>query len=106
MRRVDFGVRALGLALLVTHAAAAEPAPQSVSTSRAPSPHQVRWVTVDSSVKLEVLDWGGSGPPLVLLACYLSTHVYDEFAPKLTDELHLYDVLEVLPVAAPARRQT
>ena len=40
--------------------------------------------TVDSSVKLELLDWGGSGSPPVLLACYLSTHVYDAFAPKLT----------------------
>jgi pimeloyl-ACP methyl ester carboxylesterase len=49
-------------------------------------------VTVDSSVKLEVLDWGGSGPPLVLLACYLSTHVYDEFAPKLTDQFHVYGI--------------
>jgi pimeloyl-ACP methyl ester carboxylesterase len=59
---------------------------------RDPSPHQVRSVTVDSSVKLEVLDWGGSGPPLVLLACYLSTHVYDEFAPKLTDQFHVYGI--------------
>jgi non-heme chloroperoxidase len=41
---------------------------------------------------LEVLDWGGSGPPLVLLACYLSTHVYDEFAPKLTDQFHVYGI--------------
>ena len=48
---------------------------QSSGARRDPSPHQVRSVTVDSSVKLEVLDWGGSGPPLVLLACYLSTHV-------------------------------
>jgi len=85
-------VRALGLALLVTHAAAAEPALQSVSTSRAPSPHQVRWVTVDSSVKLEVLDWGGSGPPLVLLGCYLTAHVHDEFAPKLTNQFHVYGI--------------
>src|SRR5688572_27722060 len=59
---------------------------------RDPSPHQVRRVTVDSSVQLEVLDWGGSGPPLVLLACYVSTHVYDEFAPKLTNQLHVYGI--------------
>ena len=65
---------------------------QPASARRDPSPHQVRWVTVDSSVKLEVLDWGGSGPPLVLLACYLSTHVYDEFAPKLTDQAHVYGI--------------
>jgi non-heme chloroperoxidase len=59
---------------------------------RDPSPHQVRWVTVDSSVRLEVLDWGGSGPPMVLLACYLTTHMYDEFAPKLTDQFHVYGI--------------
>jgi pimeloyl-ACP methyl ester carboxylesterase len=28
----------------------------------------------------------------VLLACYLSTHVYDEFAPKLTDQSHVYGI--------------
>ena len=59
---------------------------------RDPSPHQVRWVTVDSSVQLEVLDWGGSGPPVVLLACYLSAHMYDEFAPKLTNQFHVYGI--------------
>ena len=63
-------------------------------------------ITVDSSVRLEVLEWGGSGRPLVLLGCYLTAHMHDEFAPKLTNEFHLYDVLEVLPVAAPARRQS
>jgi non-heme chloroperoxidase len=57
-----------------------------------PSPHQVRWVTADSSVRLEVLDWGGSGPPLVLLACYLTAHAYDEIAPKLTDQFHVYGI--------------
>lgn len=59
---------------------------------RDPSPHQVRWITVDSSIRLEVLDWGGSGPPLVLLGCYLSAHQYDEFAPKLTNQFHVYGI--------------
>jgi non-heme chloroperoxidase len=57
---------------------------------RDPSPHEVRRVTVDSSVQLEILEWGGSGPPVVLLACYQSTHIYDEFAPKLTNQFHVY----------------
>jgi len=83
-------VRAFGLALLVTQAVVAQPAPQSAPTWRDPSPHEVRWITVDSSVRLEVLDWGGSGPPLVLLGCYLSAHVHDEFAPKLTNQFHVY----------------
>ncbi len=59
---------------------------------RDPSPHQVRTITVDSSVKLEVLDWGGTGPPVVLLGCYLSAHAYDEFAPKLADRFHVYGI--------------
>ena len=59
---------------------------------RDPSPHRVRSVTVDSSVQLEVLDWGGSGPPVVLLGCYVSAHAYDEFAPKLTNQFHVYGI--------------
>lgn len=49
-------------------------------------------MAVDSSVKVEVLDRGGSGPPIVLLACYLSTHVFDGFAPKLTDRFRVFGV--------------
>jgi non-heme chloroperoxidase len=56
---------------------------------RDPSPHQVRFITVDSSVNLEVLDCGGSGVPIVLLGCYLTGHAYDDFAPKLTDRFHV-----------------
>jgi non-heme chloroperoxidase len=59
---------------------------------RDPSPHQVRWIAVDSSVRLEVLDWGGSGRPVVLLGCYLTAHLYDDFAPKLTDRFHVYGI--------------
>jgi len=65
---------------------------QSQAAWRDPSPHHVRWITVDSSVRLEVLDWEGSGPPLVLLGCYWSAHQYDEFAPKLTNQFHVYGV--------------
>jgi non-heme chloroperoxidase len=57
---------------------------------RDPSPHQVRFVTVDTSVKLEVLDWGGTGRPLVFVSCYLTGHAYDDIAPKLTDRFHVY----------------
>jgi non-heme chloroperoxidase len=31
-----------------------------------PSKHKVRFVTVDEGVRLEVLEWGGSGRPVVL----------------------------------------
>ena len=59
---------------------------------RDPSPHQVRFVTVDSSVRLEVLDWGGTGRPLLFVGCYLTAHVYDDIAPKLTDQFRVYAV--------------
>jgi non-heme chloroperoxidase len=50
-----------------------------------PSPHVTKLVTVDEAVELEVLDWGGSGPALVLLAGLGDTaHVFDDFAPMLT----------------------
>ena len=38
------------------------------------------------------MDWGGSGLPVVLLGCYLTAHVYDEFAPKLTNQFHVYGI--------------
>ncbi len=58
-----------------------------------PSPHTVQFVTVDENVKLEVLDWGGVGRPLVLLAgSGNSAHVFDNFALKLTSEYHVYGV--------------
>jgi non-heme chloroperoxidase len=58
-----------------------------------PSPHMVQFVTVDENVKLEVLDWGGSGRPLVLLAGFGNTaHVFDDFAPKLTPQYHVYGI--------------
>lgn len=58
---------------------------------RDPSPHTVRFITVEKGVQLEVLDWGGSGTPLVLLAGGGNTaHVFDDFAPKLTRVHHVY----------------
>lgn len=57
------------------------------------SPHTVQLVQVDKDVKLEVLDWGGSGRPLVLLAGLGNTaHVFDDFAPKLTGHYHVYGI--------------
>src|SRR5262245_3391517 len=76
--------------LLTAQVLAAPQASQSASPWRDPSPHHVRWITVDSSVRLEILDWKGSGPPLVLLGCYLTAHSYDDFAPKLTNQFHVY----------------
>ena len=55
-----------------------------------PSPHQVRFVTVDEGVRVEVLDWGGQGRPLLFIGCYLTGHVYDDIAPKLRGRFHVY----------------
>ena len=58
-----------------------------------PSSHSIRFVTVDRGVRLELLDWGGSGPPLVLLAGLGNTaHVFDRFAPKLIASNHVYGI--------------
>jgi pimeloyl-ACP methyl ester carboxylesterase len=48
---------------------------------------------VDKNVRLEVLDWGGSGRPVVLLAGGGDTaHVFDDFAPKLAASYHVYGI--------------
>ena len=58
-----------------------------------PSPHITRFVTVGKDVRLEVLDWGGSGRSLVLLAGGGDTaHVFDDFASKLTGSFHVYGI--------------
>ncbi len=57
------------------------------------SPHTLQFITVDKNVKLEVLDWGGSGRPVVLLAGLGNTaHAFDEFAPKLTGAYHVFGI--------------
>ena len=58
-----------------------------------PSSHVSRFVPVGQDVRLEVLDWGGSGRPLVLLAGGGDTaHVFDDFATKLTSDFHVYGI--------------
>ena len=79
----------LGLILL----AAATLHGQAASAWTDPSPHQVRVVDVAPNVKLEVLDWGGTGRDVVLLSgSGNSAHVYDEFALKLKDCCHVYGI--------------
>jgi len=69
------------------------PAPPAVHQSASwtdSSPHTVRMVAVAPDVKLEVLDWGGSGPPLVFLSGLQDVaHGYDDFAPQFTDHFHV-----------------
>lgn len=57
------------------------------------SPHNTQFIAVADNVKLEVLDWGGSGRPLVLLTGFGdNAHVFDQFAPKLTGTYHVYGI--------------
>lgn len=57
------------------------------------SSHRIELVPVENGVKLEVLDWGGSGRPLIFLAGLgFDAHVYDTFAPKFTSGYHVYGI--------------
>lgn len=68
-------------------------ATQETAWLRDPSPHTVQFVPVDHDVTLEVLDWGGSGRPVVLLAGLGNTaHKFDKFALKLTAAYHVYGI--------------
>lgn len=58
-----------------------------------PSGHKTRFVSVERNVRLEVLDWGGRGRPIIVLAGGGQTaHVFDDFAPKLGASGHVYGI--------------
>lgn len=71
--------RILLLLLLAKSIAATEPA--------------ATFVNVGDGVKVEVVDWGGKGRDLVLLAgSGNSAHIYEDFARKLVDSCHVYGI--------------
>jgi non-heme chloroperoxidase len=52
--------------------------------------HKVGYVTVAPNVRLHYLDFGGVGPPMVLLAGLGNTaHAFDDLAPRFTDRFHV-----------------
>jgi len=66
---------------------------QQTEVWKDPSSHVSQFVAVGQDVRLEVLDWGGTGRPLVLLPGGGDTaHVFDDFAPKLTSDFHVYGI--------------
>jgi non-heme chloroperoxidase len=76
----------LRLAVLLALSAAVLQAQNSDSS-------KTQFVTVEQDVKLEVLDWGGTGRPLVFLAGLGNdAHVFDKFAPKFTANHHVYGI--------------
>jgi non-heme chloroperoxidase len=81
------------IALQVSLAAASAPDAARDTAWADPSPHRARHVAVSKTVKLEILDWGGSGAPLVFLAGGGNTaHVYDRFATRFTDRFHVLGI--------------
>lgn len=57
------------------------------------SQHSIQMVPVENGVHLEVLDWGGTGRPLVLLTGLAdNAHIFDQFAPKLTAQFHVFGI--------------
>jgi len=57
------------------------------------SGHKASFVGVEPGVRLEVLDWGGTGETLVLLTGLGdNAHVYDHFAYQFTDSFHVIGI--------------
>jgi pimeloyl-ACP methyl ester carboxylesterase len=55
-----------------------------------PSPHSASLIAVSPDVDLEVLDWGGEGPTMVLLAgLSMNAHAFDEFAPRFVRDFRV-----------------
>jgi pimeloyl-ACP methyl ester carboxylesterase len=55
--------------------------------------YRAHYVTVDDDVYLEVLDWGGTGQPVIFLAGNGGTaHAFEQIAPKLTNTYHVYAI--------------
>jgi non-heme chloroperoxidase len=81
------------LLVAVLHSQAPAPDANAGAAWKDPSSHRTQFVQVTPAVRLEVLDWGGTGRPIVLLPGGGDTaHVYDDFAPKLTDSFHVYGI--------------
>ena len=91
--------RSFGLLLVAAVSVAFGASPAVMATDYRPAvcedhtPHKVRRVTVAPGVELEVLDWGGRGKAMVLLAGGGdNAHVYDQFAYQFTDYFHVIGI--------------
>jgi len=83
----------IGFAATALLVMAAAPSTSAQKEWRDPSSHIVRLVEVDTDVRLEVLDWGGSGRALLLLAGGGDTaHVFDDLAPTLAKRYRVVGV--------------
>jgi non-heme chloroperoxidase len=77
------------LVALVVAAACGRHAPERPA-ARLPA---IRFIDVAPDVRLEVVDWGGTGRDVVLLSGLGGTaHDFDTFAPKLASTYHVYGI--------------
>jgi len=60
------------------------------------TPHEIHYVKMDDKIKLEVVDWGGEGTPLVFLAgLALNAHTFDPLVPSFTDSYRVIGISRV-----------
>jgi pimeloyl-ACP methyl ester carboxylesterase len=91
------GVLVLGSWSLTVPAAHAG-AVRGLDGIEAPLPYEEEFIPVEENVKLQVLDWGGTGRPVILLAGLgYDAHEWDSFAPKLVLQYHVYAVSHCAP---------
>lgn len=65
----------------------------SISTAQDSVHPTISFIAVAPDINLEVIEWGGHGEPLILLAGLgHSAHVFDEFAPLLADHFRVLGI--------------
>src|SRR5215469_15554076 len=78
-------ISAIGSALVLFSLAAS----QKMATWSDSSPHKSRFVTANG-IRINYLDWGGSGPVLILIhGLGDNPHIFDDLAPAFTDRFHV-----------------
>ena len=78
----------ISILILATVTGCQEPAPTVTEVSRG-----IFQVTIGGGVSLDVIEWGGSGQPLVFLGGGGATaHFFDDFAPLLVDDFRVLGI--------------
>jgi non-heme chloroperoxidase len=86
-------IAVFGVAFLPSVCAITAALPLQAQRSTSVSTPHTRMVTVEKGVDLEVLDWGGTGRPLVLLQGLGGVaRDYDQFARQFTAHNHVYGI--------------
>src|SRR5215510_5858019 len=62
-----------------------------LSAGAAPVPYPASQFVHVNGIRINYLDWGGHGPPLVMIhGLGDSPHIFDELAPLLRSRFHVY----------------